>query len=112
MKYFNYKKTFELMCAFGALNDSKTRIIRYLFYKNIFYGNYTDLTVAIGMDKKNMNNIRKAVIELNKIGIVCIDYANYVEHDEKGNCINKVARMKYYYLVDNWMENLINWYYK
>ena len=106
MKDFNYEKTFELMCAFQALNPLKVSIVKFLFGKYVFTGNYTDLALLIGKKKKSVSSVRKAVKELEKIGIVYIDNA---EFDDDGNLIKSVP-MKKVYLLDNWMESLLKWY--
>ena len=111
MKDFNYEKTFELMCAFQALNPLKVSIVKFLFGKYVFTGNYTDLALLIGKKKKSVSSVRKAVKELEKIGIVYIVYKDNAEFDDDGNLIKGVP-MERCYLVDNWMESLINWYHK
>lgn len=109
MKDFNYEKTFELMCAFQALNPLKGSIIKFLFGKYVFTGNYTDLALLIGKKKKSVSSVRKAVKELEKIGIVYIVYIDNAEFDDDGNLIKSVP-MKKVYLLDNWMESLLKWY--
>lgn len=109
MKDFNYEKTFELMCAFQALNPLKVSIVKFLFGRYVFTGNYTDLALSIGKKKKSVSSVRKAVIELKKIGIVYIVYIDDAEFDDDGNLIKSVP-MKKCYLLDNWMESLLKWY--
>lgn len=111
MYNYNYNDTFELMCAFQALNPLKVSIVKYLFNTDVFKGNYTDLALLIGRKKKSVSSVRKAVKELGRIGIVFIVYEDDAEFDDDGNLIKSVP-MKGCYLVDNWMESLINWYHK
>ena len=104
-----YEGRFELMKAYAYLDVQRQQIIQFLFERDSFEGNFSDLTEALGKDvKKNVSNITKAVKKLNEMQLVYISY-DPKEFDENGN-VSKCARPKSIFLMDGWIENLICWY--
>ena len=103
MKNFDYQKTYKFARAFYELNPLEVEIMDYLFQYDIVEMSINKLAKAIG---KDVSNIRKALIKLNNRGIVCI-VNKYTEDELKENNIkhNTVEAM---YIVDNWIDNLLN----
>lgn len=101
---FNYNNTFKLMKNYKEkLNINETRIIDYLIDYDYVELSYTELTICLGLDKNiYTSNVRKAILHLEELGIVCIVRK---ETKEPG----KTSRsMRACYLVDDWMKNLLN----
>lgn len=91
-----YKEYLETFNAFGTLNESQKKIFNFLSKRDAFIGNYSDLTRALGMDTKKMvSNIRKAVLEMQSLGMV---YVSYKAPD--GSYTSKQPRL--IFLVDGW----------
>lgn len=108
---FDYQNVFELMQAYLSLGRQKGQIVSFLFETDVYKGSYTDLTEAIGQEKKNMPNIRKALKFLDSIGVVRICYEKNAEFDNDGNLLNKVG-MEACFLIDGWMKYLLRWYHR
>lgn len=116
MEDFNYQKTFELCKAYASLGERKQRIVEFMFERDIFKGNFSDLTRQLNYDvKKNASNIRKEVQTLERLGLICV-YYNSEENDYKveftddGERITKYVAPLGMFLVDGWMDNLIKHY--
>lgn len=105
----NYRYTFHLMKAYQKLGAQKCRIISFLFERDVYHGGYTDLTFDLGMNTTSVSNVRKAVIELSKIGVLYIDHGNRAEYDDYGFMVRS-APMKACFLVDGWLDYLMMWY--
>ena len=106
---YTEKAIFLLMKNYQKLNPQKTSIINFLHECDVFEGGYTDLAEAMGIAKKNAPNIRKALIKLDEMGIVCIVRQPSAIYDDDGNVV-KSAPMKACFLVDGWMNVLLNAY--
>lgn len=107
---FNYEDTFEAMCAFQLLGSLKCRIVKFLFERENYKGTFSSLTVDLGMDKeKNVSNVRKALIQLERMGLVYIHYKS--GYDDDGNHVGR-SRMQFCFLMDGWLDYLLTWYQK
>jgi DNA-binding Xre family transcriptional regulator len=91
------------MRKFHELGIAEVRIIDYLIKTDYAEVTYTELTEAIGLDKKMVSNVRKAAIRLQELGIICIK-CKYRD----GECKARSNPMKGCYMDDNWMDNLLN----
>lgn len=109
MKDFSYEKTFELCEAYAKLGERKQSIISFLFKRSYFEGNFTDLTKAMNRPKNHAMDIRKECILLAKMGLVYIVYEEE-NYNEYGDLIKKRNRPKAIFLIDGWMDFLIQWY--
>lgn len=105
----DYRTTFQLMKAYHKLGVQKCRIVEFLYDRSVFHGGYTDLTFALGLNRGNVSNIRKAVIELSKIGVVYLDRGPRAEYDDDGVLLRSTP-MVACFLVDGWFEYLMRWY--
>lgn len=108
---FDYRKMFELCKAYAWIGGGKQKIVEFLFERDYFEGNFTDLTIALGDKKKNTGNVRKELLILQELGMVCICYDNEkVDFDDDGNILTPCARPKAFFLVDGWYDMLIKHY--
>ena len=108
---FDYRKMFELCKAYGWIGGRKQQIVEFLFERDYFEGNFSDLTKALGDKKKNAGNVRKELLILQELGMVCICYDNEkVDFDDDGNILTPCARPKAFFLVDGWYDMLIKHY--
>lgn len=94
MKGFSYEKTFQLCQAYHFLGVQEAAIIDVLFEANRFYGDYSEMGRRIG---RNASNTRKAILNLEKMGLV---------HIERGG----TGRMTNCALIEGWMDILIKNY--
>lgn len=96
---YNYQQIYELMKKFYELDGIQVRIIEHLMKEGYVKAKYSELTEDLGFDKAKMSsNVRKSLIRLHELGIVYIVYKD-----------TKISHpMEACYLVDNWMENLLN----
>ena len=90
MTDFDYKKTFELCKKFHELGEIEVLVIDSLFDFRVRYITFTDLAKEIG---KDVSNVRKAVLNLEKMGIVYIGMAHGT---------------RFMFIVDDWMNTLLN----
>lgn len=111
---YNYQETFELMKAYHSLGEPENKIIQYLMKMDYFEGNYVELAKEINMEQGNLRNF---LLYLDALGIVNIVRSKYI--DEVKQYIRKDRRkasthnkMKACYLVDGWMDILVNQYKK
>lgn len=97
------KKQYNLVRKFYELNVNEVRIMDYLMKNNgINKITYSKLTENLGLDKNKMcANIRKSMLHLQELGLVCI-INKYKENECKKN--NPMAAC---YINDNWIENLL-----
>lgn len=141
MKTMTYEEVYELCKKFARLSPTQRKVVELLWLveEGVFEGNYNDLAKALG--KKDAPNIRKTVLQLEKMGLICIvcakskesekydnalkklldkgmDYDNAInllndlgfenKLDDEGNWSGKQRRIKALFLVDGWMEMLLN----
>lgn len=118
MRDFDYRKTFELCKKYAQLGGRQQKIIEFLFERDYFEGNYSDLAKALGytcMYKNtkgvyvdaNASNIRKDTRKLADLGLVNIVFDDRTEYDDDGNVITKNNRPKAFFLVDGWLDTLV-----
>lgn len=101
---YNYKDTYALMRKFHALGITEVRIMDYLMGRDYAELTYSELTEAIGLDKKKaVSNVRKAALHLQELGIVCIK-----NKYKEGECKAHSNPMKGCFIVDGWMDTLLN----
>ena len=101
---YNYKETYNLMRKFYNLGVNEVRIMDYLMQTDVAELTYSELTEAIGLDRKKMvSNVRKAILHLHELNIVCV-----VNKYEEGECKANSNPMKACFIVDGWMDNLLN----
>lgn len=101
---YNNKKMYNLMKSFYKLSTYEVRIIDYLMQSKdeIIETTYSKLTEILGFDKKkNVSNVRKAILHLQDMDIVCI----VTKHS--GSTQETTNPMKGCFMVDNWMDNLL-----
>lgn len=121
-----YVKTMELCKAYHWIGDRKANIIEYFFELEYFEGNFCDVTKAMGYslgkkkisktgkeyyDSGQQSNILKEIQILNRLGVIYIGYHEDDYIDEEGT-VKRNAKPKVMFLVDGWMENLINSYHR
>lgn len=101
MKDFDYYKTFNLCKAYANLGIRKQRIIEFLFSVDAFTGTYTEFTKQLIKNqdlqlsiKQNISNIRKDLKYLEENNIIHIG--------------NAVKNKKLIFLLDDWMNSLVN----
>ena len=100
---YDYKQTYRLMRKFASLSINEIRIIDYLMQTDVAELTYSGLTEAIGLDKKKaVSNVRKAVLHLQELGIVCI-VNKYAENERKASSNPMTAC----FVVDGWMDNFL-----
>ena len=100
----NYKNTYKLMRNFYNLGINEVRIIDYLMDKEVEITTYCRLTRSLGLEvSKHSPNIRKAMLHLQELGIVCI----VNEYDEEESKKHKSNPMRACFLIDGWMESLL-----
>ena len=104
---FNYQETFELMAAYRRLGARENLIIEHLMKIDSFKGGYTELAKKLNIDKSNLRN---CLIYLDSLGIVYI--VKEKADDEVRKNDRTFNKMKACFLVDGWMEILINQYRK
>lgn len=109
----NYEKTFELAKAYAQLGVKERKIMECLFEKD-FMGSYSELAKMLNID---VSNLRNALKYLEALGIVHIGYCKYIDElkfkrNKNGKVITSYNPMKYCYIVDGWMETLIEQYHK
>ena len=97
-----HKKEYKLMRKFYELGVNEIRIMDYLTDRDYAEVTYSELTEAIGLEKKAVSNVRKAIIHLQELKLVCVKY-KYAEDEGKTRC----NPMKGCYVVDEWMKNLL-----
>ena len=101
---YDYKQTYNLMRKFNELSVTEIRIMDCLMQTDIAKLTYSKLTEAIGLDKKKMvSNVRKSILHLQELGIVCI-----VNKYAEGECKARSNPMTACFIVDGWMDNLLN----
>lgn len=100
-KLSDYQTIFELMNKYDKLPKLSKTILNYL-WNDDFQGNYTDFTKALGLNKKQVSNVTKALKYLEKLGIVYI----IRKHSEEENANRN--NMKVCFIVDGWLVNLLN----
>lgn len=100
---YSYKQTYELMRKFYNLGVNEVRIMDYLMDKDVVKVSYSELTENLGMDKKLVSNIRKAVLHLQKLGLICV--VNRYLEDENKTYTNPMIAC---FIVDGWLDNLLN----
>lgn len=101
---YNNKQMYNLMKSFYRLSTYEVRIIDYLMQSKdeIVETTYSKLTEVLGFDKKkNVSNVRKAILRLQDMDIVCIVTKYSDDTQETTN------PMKGCFMVDNWMDNLL-----
>lgn len=89
----NKDRIFCAMFGFSKLSSIQKHVIDCLYHSGAFYGGYTDFTVSLYRHKKQVSNVRKALILLEEKGIVEIKRGS----GGKAYCFN---------LLPNWMEKL------
>lgn len=109
----DYKKTFELAKAYAALGAKERQIMEYLFEQD-FEGGYSELSKTLKMDQSNLRNTLKY---LEALGVVHIGYCKYIDElkfktNKNGKIITSHNPMRYCFIVDGWMDTLINQYHK
>lgn len=101
---YDYKQTYNLMRKFNELSVTEIRIMDYLMQTDVSELTYSELTEAIGLDKKKMvSNVRKAILHLQELKIVCI-----VNKYSDVECKAHSNPMRACFIVDGWMDNLLN----
>ena len=100
---FSYKNEYKLMRKFYNLSAIEVHIMDYLMERDYAEITYSKLTEELGLDKKKMtSNVRKAILHLQELKLVCVVNKYYV--DERPANSNP---MKACFIVDGWMENLL-----
>ena len=100
---FSYQDKYKLMRKFYNLSASEVRIMDYLMERDYAEITYSKLTEELGLDKQKMtSNVRKAILHLQKLGIVYV--VNKYAEDESPVSGNP---MKACFIVDGWMDNLL-----
>lgn len=115
MKDLDYRQTFDLCTQYARLGSRKQRIIEFLFERDYFEGNFTDLTRALGYNRNyqnnignvNASNIRKECNKLAELGLINIVYDDRTEYDDDGNILTKVNYPKAFFLMDGWIDALL-----
>lgn len=101
---YDYKQTYSLMRKFSEFSTNEIRIMDYLMQTDVAELTYSELTEAIGLDKKKMvSNVRKAILHLQELKVVCI-----VNKYTESGCEAVYSPMKACFIVDGWMDNLLN----
>lgn len=101
---YDYKQTYNLMKKFNELSITEIRIMDYLMQTNVAELTYSELTEAIGLDKKKMvSNVRKAILHLQELKIVCV--VNKYAEDERKAHSNPMTAC---FIANGWMDNLLN----
>lgn len=104
-----YEEFFKLLTGFAAMPKPDRDITEFLFERDYFEGTVVDLVKNLGRKDNDAPNIRKAIHRLNDMGIVYIAYNNEpVDEDDKDN--NTKKRMKACFLVDGWIDRLLEIY--
>lgn len=98
MTGFDDEVMYGFMRKFYELTPNEVRIMDFLMPMSEYFGTYSDITCELGLDIKNVSNIRKAILSLEKRGIV------YVERESKGRCNPMVSC----YIVEGWLHALAN----
>lgn len=97
---FDYGEIYALMRKFRDLTKDEVRILDYLMKRDYAELTYSGLTRELGLPNSCATNIRKAIINLQNIGIVCI-INKYYEDEIPDNGINP---MKACFIVDGWLN--------
>lgn len=97
---FDYNETYQLMRKFHDLGKNETLIMDYLFKQSVAEVTYSQLAKAIG--QKDMSNVRKAILNLEQMGLVNI-CRKYEENEAPKNSNPMIAC----FIVDGWMERLL-----
>lgn len=97
---FDYNETYQLMRKFHDLGKNETLIMDYLFEQSVAEVNYSQLAKAIG--QKDMSNVRKAILNLEQMGLVNI-CRKYEENEAPKNSNPMIAC----FIIDGWMEKLL-----
>ena len=105
MLKINYEKTFVFAKAYAQLGIRERSVIEYLFEKDVFKGGYSSLARKLNYD---VSNLRKTLKHLKELGVIYIGYNKY--DDELEIKKNKNLFMKYCFIVDGWMDLLIQKY--
>ena len=90
MKDFDYQKTYDLCRKFHELGSIEVLVMDALFPYSSREITFTQLAKEIG---KDTSNTRKAVLNLERMGIVCVGKHNGTSH---------------MFIVDDWMNTLLN----
>lgn len=96
------KKEYTVMRKFYNLGVNEVRIMDWLAIRVYAEVTYSELTEAIGLEKKMVSNVRKAVIHLQELKLICVKY-KYADGENNTRC----NPMKGCYIADNWMQNLM-----
>ena len=98
---FTYNETYQLMRKFHDLGKCEVQIFDYLFEHSVVEITYAELTKVIG--QTDTSNVRKAILRLEKMGLVCI--VRKYDEDEASKYRNNP--MKACFIVDGWLERLL-----
>lgn len=88
------------MRKFHDLGKNETLIMDYLFEQSVAEVTYSQLAKAI--EQKDMSNVRKAVLNLEQMGLVNI--CRKYDEEEAPNSSNPMIAC---FIVDGWMERLL-----
>lgn len=90
------------MRKFHDLGKNEVLIMDYLFEQSVAEVTYSGLAKAIG--QKDMSNVRKAIINLENMGLVHICRKYDREDPESNNANNPMVAC---YIIDGWLERLL-----
>ena len=95
---FDYGEIYALMRKFRNLSKQEVRILDYLMARDYADITYSELARELG-DEKNVSNVRKSLLNLQSMGIVCIVNKHYEDEEEQ----HRNNPMKACYIVDGWL---------
>lgn len=101
---YSYKDTYKLMRKFRSLSKSEVAIIDYLLDKTIVDTTYSGITKAIG--QKDTSNVRKALLDLEEIGLVSICRKWDEEELKPEGAVNNP--MVACFIKDDWLQSLLD----
>lgn len=94
---FDYQNVWQLMKAYRSLTKQEAMIMEYL-WNNGAEITYSKLAKELNIDA---SNIRKALLHMEEIGIICIVRKYNKKEHKKNNSMTAC------FIVDGWMDNLL-----
>lgn len=98
---FNSSQMYQLMSKFREFKKTEVLIMDYLMQTDVAEITYSELAKVIG---KKIDKTRNAILNLEERGIVHVVRVYYEDR-----CNTTHNPMKECFIVDNWMDNLLNY---
>lgn len=96
MAVFDDEVMYGFMRKFYELGINEVRIMDFLMARSEYRGTYSDINHDLGFDDRNLSNTRKAILSLEKRGLV------YIERKSNGRFNPMVSC----YIVEGWLHAL------